>query len=262
MNKLTFIEATDLGDAWFQALDKVMTGGRRYLITSGSYEGIHRSALPLVINIKYPGTRPLAPQMPEGSNIPPPTTEEDIEEYLGYLMTPVRQPGEHYTYGEDLYWQVEWVIKHYKEGGFGNNHGYMTVGRPETLYFYDRSVDYSEQIFISERSRGVVTQEYFRDNLWNKDSQNRPSSQCLRGIDTWIDEGKLHFWVYFRSWDLWGGFPVNLGGIQLLKEYMAESLEVADGAIVASCKDLHVYEHTDAVALMRLGKQKETTITA
>jgi len=31
----------------------------------------------------------------------------------------------------------------------------------------------------------------------------------------------LHFVLYFRSWDLWGGFPAKLAGIQLLKEYMA-----------------------------------------
>ena len=41
---------------------------------------------------------------------------------------------------------------------------------------------------------------------------------CLRHIDTRIQDGKLHFYPYFRSWDLWGGFPANLGGIQLMKE--------------------------------------------
>lgn len=257
MSKLIFIEATSLGDAWFQALDKIMTEGRRYLITKGSYEGTHRAGAAVVINIKYPGSRPLAPQMPEGSNIPSPTTEEDIEEYLTYLMTEVKQPNEHYTYGEDLYWQIEWVIKYFKKSGFGTNHCYMTVGRPETLYFYDLDVDYREVIFVRDRLTKKKIRIDKRTNQWNKNKDVRPSSQCLRGIDVWIDDGRLNFWVYFRSWDHLGGFPVNLGAIQLLKEYISDQIGVKDGLMIVSCKDLHVYEHAWVIALMRLRKEQE-----
>ncbi|MBL7053375.1 MAG: thymidylate synthase [Candidatus Portnoybacteria bacterium] len=259
MALVTFIEATDLNDAWFQALHKIMGKGRKYLITKGSNEGIHRAGLPIIIEIKYPGVRPLAVIMPGGSNLAPPTTQDDIEEYASYLMTPVRAPNEHYTYGEDLYWQMEWVIKHYHkdEGGHGNNHCYMTVGRPETVHHYDTDVEYSEVIVVTSRETGKDIRVYDRSNAWNRNPDNKPSSQCLRGIDTWIDKGKLHFWVYFRSWDHWGGFPVNLGGIQLMKEYMASQIGVEDGSLIVSSKDLHVYEHTWIVALMRLGKYEK-----
>lgn len=261
MSKLAFLEATSLGDAWFQALYKIMTEGRRYLITKGSYEGIHRVGMPIVINIMYPGERPLFPIVPEGSSIPAPTTEEDIDQYMLYLMDSAKQPNEHYTYGEDLHWQIGWVIKHYKDGGHGTNHCYMTVGRPETVFFYDRDVDYQESISAKNAAnhvfagRTVVKREI--DNHWNKNEQIETSSQCLRGIDTWIDEDKLHFWCYFRSWDLWGGFPVNLGGIQQVKEYMAGEIGVEDGPMIVACKDLHVYEHTWAVALMRIMKDQK-----
>jgi len=257
MIKLAFLEATSLGDAWFQALYKIMTEGRKYLITEGSYKGIHRVGMPTIINIKYPGERPLFPIMPEGSSIPPPTTEEDIHQYMLYLMDSARQPNEHYTYGEDLHWQINSVAEQYKNGGHGNNHGYMTVGRPETIYFYDRDVDYSEMIIIKDRAFGKILRERYISNEWNKNPKVETSSQCLRGIDTWIDEGRLHFWCYFRSWDLWGGFPVNLGGIQLVKEYMAGEIGVEDGQMIVSCKDLHVYEHTLPVALMRIMKDEK-----
>ncbi len=254
MSKIAFLEATDLGDAWFQALHRIMSEGRRYLITKGSYEGIHRVGLPITINILYPGARPLYPITPEGSNIPPPTSEENINEYLEYLMTPEKKENEHYTYGEDLHWQIDWCIKHYREAGHGNNHCYMTVGRPETLFFYDLEADYMENISVVLPDGKIINRHI--NNHWNRHPQIKPSSQCLRGIDTWIDDGKLNFWVYFRSWDLWGGFPVNLGGIQLFKEYMAKEIGVEDGGMVVSCKDLHVYEHTWAVALLRLRKDE------
>ena len=52
---------------------------------------------------------------------------------------------------------------------------------------------------------------------------------CLRLIDTRVRYEKLHFILYFRSWDLWGGFHSNLGGLQLVKQYIAEEIGVADG---------------------------------
>jgi hypothetical protein len=37
---------------------------------------------------------------------------------------------------------------------------------------------------------------------------------CLRSIDTRIQDDVLNFVVYFRSWDLWNGFPANLAAIR------------------------------------------------
>ncbi len=256
MTTLAIIEATDLGDAWFQVIYNILTKGRQYEITKGSFEGIDRFGVPFLAKIKFPGSRPLAPIMPEGSSIPPPTNEDGIQQYMLYLMGSERQPNEHYTYGEDLHWLIEWVISHYKKFGYGTNHGYMTVGRPETVHFYDRDINYYENITVSDRVTGKILRNRAISNDWNEDKEVETSSQCLRGIDTWIDEEKLHFWCYFRSWDVWGGFPVNLGGIQLVKEYMASEIGVEDGEMIVTCKDIHIYEHTLPVALQRINKEK------
>jgi len=64
----------------------------------------------------------------------------------------------------------------------------------------------------------------------------------------------LNFVVYFRSWDLWSGFSANLGGIQLLKEYMAGEIGVEDGEIIASSKGLHLYDYTWELAKLRTYK--------
>lgn len=255
--KFHFLEATDLNDAWFQALHRVMNEGRWYLITKGSNEGTHRAGIAIVQRIQYPGHKPLHPLMPEGSGLPAPTSQEDIEDYFAlYIMSTEKAENEHYTYGEDLQWLHQWVIDHYKKYGHGTNHCYMSVGRPETVYFYDRDIGYEETIKIFNPDTGEIIKERHVGNEWNKNPENKPSSQCLRGIDTWIDEGKLHFWVYFRSWDLWGGYPVNLGGLQLLKKYMADEIGIGDGEMIVSCKDLHIYESTIEIALTRVGIKK------
>jgi thymidylate synthase len=74
---------------------------------------------------------------------------------------------------------------------------------------------------------------------------------CLRLIDTRVRYGKLHFVVYFRSWDLWAGFPANLAGVQLLKEYMAQQIGTEDGEIIAVSKGMHLYDYTWDLAKLR-----------
>ncbi len=250
------ILATSIEDGWYQALDMVMTRGDSYLITGGSYEGIRRRTMPLIVEMHNPSVRPLAPLMPEGSNIPPPTTDEKIQKYMEYLISAERQPNEHYTYGEDLSWLIEEVLRYFKKHGHGSACGYMTIGRPETIFHYNREVDYEEVITVRDRQTQEILTNRRLTNLWNRDEKIEVSSQCLRGIDVFIRGSRIIFWCYFRSQDLWGGFPENYGGIQLVKEYMGAALEIADGPIIASSKDLHVYEHGWPIALMRIRKEE------
>jgi len=212
--RLEFITARDLPDAWFQCVYKILQVGREYVIQRGSYEGQKRLEFDYVtVHIKYPGTRPLIPDIPPHLGIPNPVAEGYLEEYLPYLMTSKKRPGEDYTYGQYLEEQIKEVIRMYREDGFNTNQAYMTVGDPNSIYLKD--------------------------------------PPCLRGIDTRIQEGKLHFIVYFRSWDLWNGFPANLGAIQLLKEYMAQEIGVDDGEIIASSKGLHLYDYVWELAKLR-----------
>jgi thymidylate synthase len=214
MLKPEFIEARDLPDAWFQCIYRLLETGREYTIDRGSYAGQKRMEFDYVtVHIKYPGVRPLIPDIPPALGIPNPVAEGYLEQYLPYLMTSAKQPGEDYTYGQFLEPQIEEVIRMYREHGFGTNQAYMTVGEPQSIKLTD--------------------------------------PPCLRGIDTRIRDNKLHFIIYFRSWDLWNGFPANLGAIQLLKEDMASTIGVEDGEIIAASKGLHLYDYVWELARLR-----------
>ncbi|MCD6560555.1 MAG: thymidylate synthase [Deltaproteobacteria bacterium] len=208
------IEARDLPDAWFQCIYRLLETGREYIIKRGSYKGQKRLEFDFItIHIKFPGTKPLLPDIPPALGIPNPVADGYLDEYLPYLMTSAKQPGEDYTYGLYLEPQIAEVIRMYSEDGYETNQAYMTVGDPQTIYLGD--------------------------------------PPCLRGIDTRIQDGKLHFIIYFRSWDLWNGFPANLGAIQLLKEYMASCIGVDDGEIIAASKGLHLYDYVWELARLR-----------
>jgi len=212
--QLEFIEARDLPDAWFQCVYRLLETGQEYTIDRGSYEGQKRLEFDYItVHIRYPHVRPLLPDIPPALGIPNPVAEGYLEEYLPYLMTSVKQPGEDYTYGWYLESQIAEVIRMYKEDGFGTNQAYMTVGDREAIHLND--------------------------------------PPCLRGIDTRVRDGRLHFVVYFRSWDLWNGFPANLGAIQLLKEYMSAEIGLEDGEIIAASKGLHLYDYVWELARLR-----------
>jgi thymidylate synthase len=242
-----FIKATDLNDAWHQAVFSILDNGRRFKIDAGSYAGEERLEFDYItIQITHPGTRPLEPQLPEHLGIPNPVEPGYIlgdspdfkgRPYIEYLMTGVREEGEDYTYGERLvaatsyseckiatcsvgyyayyFNQIEKIIEVYKEKGYRNNQMVLQIAQPSDLLLTD--------------------------------------PPCLRAIDTRVQDGKLHFFPYFRSWDLWGGLPSNLAAIQILKEYIAGELGVEDGEIIASSKGLHLYRYVWELAKLRRG---------
>jgi len=202
--KISQIEARDLSEAWFLCLRAILADGREYKIERGSYVGERRKELEFaVVKIQKPETRPLIPDVPQG--VPPPSTMDYIENYLPYLMTAHKAKGEQYTYGQYLEKQIAEVIRMYKEEGYNTNQAFMAVGDAQSIYLTD--------------------------------------PPCLRAIDTRILGDKLNFVVYFRSWDLWAGFPSNLAAIQLLKEYMASEIGVGIGETIAMSKGMHIYEY-------------------
>lgn len=230
-----FITAFDLDDAWFQLLGAILDKGYVYTVTKGSYENVHkRLEFDLaVVRVTNPKNQ-IIPVIPEGMNIPPPTSMEYVSgDYLMYLMTDQKTKTEDYTYGERLNnfklrmpWtneeviegtnQIQEVIKMFKEKGEGTNQACMEIGMPSDIKLKE--------------------------------------PPCCRLIDCRLRYGKLHFYIYFRSWDLWGGWPSNLGGMQLLKQYMAEQIGVEDGEMVCMSKGLHLYDYCWELAKIRTGK--------
>ena len=202
--KISIVEARDLSEAWFLCLRKTLNEGYEYKVERGSYAGQHRKELDFVaVQVMNPGTRPLIPSVPQG--VPPPSSMEYIDSYLPYLMTAHKAEEEQYTYGQYLEKQIAEVIKMYRKDGHNTNQAFMAVGDSQSISLSD--------------------------------------PPCLRGIDTKIRDNRLHFYVYFRSWDLWAGFPSNLAAIQLLKEYMGGEIGIDDGELIALSKGMHLYDY-------------------
>jgi thymidylate synthase len=235
------VKATTLNDAWFRCIELVLEHGRvwtvqgkqgekkkgdtddRSHIGSGSYVGSKRWEFDHVrVHITSPGGRPLIPDVPDG--VPAPTDMEYVEDYYKrYLVGTEKAENETYTYGERIQPQIAPIIEKFTKGGWGSNQCTIAVAKPEDILL--------------------------------------PDPPCLREIDFRVypedalaehEEQELHMTVYFRSWDLWGGFPSNLAALRMLQEDMAVAMEIPAGEIVAVSKGLHLYEQSWDVAKLRV----------
>ena len=273
--KHEFIEANTLEDAWFLTLYRIIDEGRVYTIDRGSFAGQKRLEFDYVtIKIKNPSKGNLIPKIPEIYNIDNPVCDGYVEDYCQrYLMGHELAKNESYTYGQRI---TRYPISEPIE--FFNQPEYKDILIQDIPILLEKGIIIKE-VTSNEDEIGPeasveflkVTTKFYLNQIeliiWlyqNKGHRNNQTvlqithptdmllqdPPCLRQIQCRVQDGALHFFIYFRSWDLWNGFPANLGGIQILKMYMAEMIGVEDGEIIASSGGLHVYDYAFDIAKM------------
>ena len=223
INKETnFVEALTIQEAWREVMWLCIKNGYDFVVKGGSYVGQIRKQLPFIsIKITDPGKRPFGPIMPPG--LPPPTTDEKIEKYfLEYLMEDSLQENEQYTYGSYIKPQLPRIIELLLESKGNTNQACIAIG--------------------------------------DRDSVNLPDPPCLRVVSFKVVNKHLDMSVFFRSWDLFVGLPENLGGLQMVKEYVLANLDelgLTDGELIAYSDGLHLYEqYFDLVNILNIDKVK------
>jgi thymidylate synthase len=267
MDQLVFsVQAKTLPDAWFQLVYGALDHGRKFLIDEGSYAGSHRFEFDFIVaHIEKPWLRdedgyPLIPEIPEGMKIPPPVTHEYIAQYASYIMSDAKEGGESYTYGQRLRAaRLSKLIsfemaKDHKNKIYKPQGHYLFSTKSAMSGEYDE-IDQVDTVIKTYKDRGHRNNQMCMEIAQPTDMLLK-DPPCLRSIDTRVQDNKLHFYIYFRSWDLWGGFPANLAGISLLQEYMATEIGVEPGEFICTSKGLHLYESCMDVALMRCHKDQ------
>jgi len=203
-----YVEDRTIADAWREVMNLCIKNGWDFVVKGGSYQGqIRRQLTDVHIKINEPWHRPLAPILPPG--VSGSTDETKIIEYFErYILSDRKTENEQYTYGEFITKQLERVIELLIKAKGNTNQATIAIGDVSTTFLQD--------------------------------------PPCLRLVSFKVAEKKLYMTVFFRSWDLYAGMPENLGGLQLLKEYVLsiikDHMDVEDGPIIAYSDGIHIYE--------------------
>lgn len=227
-----FIHAKTISDAWFQLIYNIFDHAYEQKIQKGSFENEqYRLQYPgIAVYIEHPDMD-MIPAIPPGFSIPAPTTMQYVEDYfVNYLMNPELAENETYRYSSRIHHpmpeggtQLERVIGILKETPL-TNQAVLEIATPVDL-----------------------------DICFGSDGKLDPP--CLRLLDFKAipSAGELILTVtsYFRSWDLWAGFPTNLGGMELLKQFVAAEAGLKNGPMYAYSSGAHIYGYQEYFARLR-----------
>ncbi len=259
MQKILNIESPTLDDSWFQLVINALHIGRDFKIDEGSFAGSTRKEFDfVVVHIWNPGLRcvdglPLIPVMPEGSTVPPPVDKDYLINYVPYILGSEVNEKESYTYGQRL----NRVRVSLDEGrALGMDRGreiykdYLGSPLENVVHDAKKFLDQVSLACWTYKNNGHRNNQMCLQVAQPKDMMLL-DPPCLRHIDTRIQDGKLHFYPYFRSWDLWSGYPANVAGISMLQEHMAQEIGVEQGEMICTSKGLHLYDYAVSFAEMR-----------
>jgi thymidylate synthase len=140
----------------------------------------------------------------------PISDDESITRYFeDYLINPALADNEQYTYASRLNLQI-YEVAAMLRGSPNTNQAIAEVGQPSDI--------------------------------------NLADPPCLRLLSWKSTPQGLQLTSFWRSWDLYGALAMNLGGLQLLNEFMAEWAGLEAGSLVCYSDGAHIYEQSWAVA--------------
>ncbi|MEW6108358.1 MAG: thymidylate synthase [Nitrospirota bacterium] len=233
-----FLKAKTISDAWFQLIYNIFENAYIQQIQKGSFEKEqYRLQYPgIAVYIEHPA-EDMIPTMPPGSGLPAPTTMEYVEDYfVNYLMDPNLSENETYKYASRI-------------------HHPMPKGGTQL----ERVMDLLRETPLTNQAIVEIGDPDDHDICFGNDGKLDPP--CLRLLDFKAipvdDRLLLTVSCYFRSWDLWAGFPTNLGGIEMLKKLVASETGLDSGPIYAYSAGAHIYGYQEDLARIRTLKPKK-----
>ncbi len=239
------IKAKTIADAWFQIIFDLFDHAYRQDIQRGSFEKEqYRLQYPaLAFSIEYPELD-MVPYIPPQYGIPAPTSEEFIQNYfVNYLMDPELAENETYKYASRIHHPMP-----------GNAKAGIDTGGTQL----DRIIEMLKKTPHTNQAILEIGSPTDLDVCWGNDGKCDPP--CLRLLD-WkvLPDNSLSVTAYFRSWDLFAGMPTNLGGIELLKQYVASEADLKSGPMNAFSAGAHIYGYQEDFARLRTMRNKEMT---
>ena len=249
--KPIYIEAFNLNDIWYRVIQACLEKGYERPVFRGARQGAMRKELDTAfLRVKKPNIRPLVPDVPK--DVPPPTSVQQVNNYLEYLVTPFKKPWEQYTYGERIADQLG-VPEDYGTG----------IEAPWPMVKADQiEGQRMSAVDVNQLERAIEILKEHPESNRAFIEVGRPEDillkhpPCMRVLQFKVRYGRLHLWTCFRSWDGWAGLPNNLAALQLVKEFIGNQIKADDGEMYAMSAGLHIYDDVWDLAKIVVGGEK------
>jgi thymidylate synthase len=207
LGEITLQQYPNINDAWFQSLKLLYYQGETVPIDRGSFEKE-------LYRIQVPMLAgiindPVDLTIVSRYGTPQVTTSEYIDKYYKDLLTSNKKEGEDYTYGERINEdnQLLKCIAMLQQGY--TNQAAISIAKPNDIELKD--------------------------------------PPCLRHISFMVKEDKIHMGLVFRSWDIYAGFPTNLGGLAKLLAFVVGFTDKKIGRIYYTGFNAHYYSNSEDI---------------
>ena len=209
------IRRRTVGEAWVEVLKNLLKFGVKSEAVHHYFDrriGQYKELLNLavVIENENPGNPKIYDYFP--------FNRQDLDNYIEAFLKPERG-DEPYTYGERLF-------------------SYDGLNQVE------RMVEKLKRFPFDKGALAVLWQPKI-DNFPRRKPWRTP---CLTLIQGQCFNDKLYLTAYFRSNDMFGGWPFNAFALRFLQKQIADRLKVELGSLVTISNMAHLYEHDFAVA--------------
>ncbi len=189
-----------------------------------------------------------------------PTPEQYVTKYFAeYLFSDVLQEHELYTYGSRILQPVP--IQHQvidEDGRKRDNPLYLLAvqeyGDLEVRNAGESFSTFPQFYYVCAYLKHFPNTNQAVIQVAKPSDIGLADPPCLRHIDCRVIDGRLIWFIYFRSWDLWNGLPSNLAGLSLLMEQMSSETGYEPGPFICHSKGLHIYDHGWDLAKLRVGR--------
>ena len=235
-NDLFRVRGRFVGETWPVVLQHLLKFGltTKTVITHASEESTMRELLNLAVVIT--DEDPKKPELPTFL----PFKQADLKKYLEGFFAPKRG-SEDYNYGERLFnWAAELAIpavavypwlklprfqKFFPHGGFDQVAG---------------SIVKKLASFPTDKGAMAILANHYTDVFPARPPRTTP---CLTLIQCQTYEGKLNLTAYFRSNDVFGGWPLNALALRTLQGDLAGKLSCDLGPLITIANMAHLYDH-------------------
>ncbi|MBL7147571.1 MAG: hypothetical protein ISS82_01985 [Nanoarchaeota archaeon] len=250
-------------DTWIEIIYQIMRYGIENLMDANTDRVVRE--INNMVGVVYDED----PEDPDLSRNPLNLTKEQIKEYAKEILNSELPPGKAYTYGNKL---RAYEVPDFKIDNL------LNINEENVDFEFKDDLKENRELLIKHavKDKGIYKINQVKDMIeclkrninsknavgitWHVEDElvrKHKSSPCAVFIQAIMQNNKLNLTVFFRSHDMYGGWPQNAYGFRALQKEISNALGLKMGFLTMISGSAQVYHHVFRIAEQMLEKYKK-----